>query len=256
MTDHVRADTTDGVLHLTLARAEKKNALTTGMYGQLADHLKAAAGDPRVRVTVLSGEGGTFTAGNDLGDFLQHPPTGEDSPVFAFLRAATAFPKPLLAAVEGHAVGIGTTILLHCDFVWAAPSARFLLPFVDLGLVPEAASSLLLPRAVGPRVAAEMLLLGDPIGAEDAARLGLINSVVPAEDLLDHTLENARALAAKPPAALRLTKALLRRPHAEAVAATLRQEGQLFVERLAEPEAQEALTAFMEKRRPDFSRFD
>src|SRR5690606_27531032 len=149
------------------------------------------------------GEGGTFTAGNDLLDFAQHPPAGEDSPVFRFLRAVTVFPKPLLAAVEGHAVGIGTTVLLHCDLAWAGPSARFHLPFVDLGLVPEAASSLLLPATVGPKRAAEMLLSGAPFSAEEAAQMGLVNGVV--DEPIGHTREQARALARKPPAALRLS---------------------------------------------------
>ena len=254
MTDHVRTEAADGVLRLTLARPEKKNALTRAMYEALTAALDAAAADPAVRVVLLHGEGGSFTAGNDLADFVQHPPTGEDSPVFRFLLAAATFPKPLVAAVEGHAVGIGTTVLLHCDLAWAAPSARFSLPFVNLGLVPEAASSLLLPAAVGPKRAAELLLFGEPFGAEEAARMGLVNGVV--DDPLGHALARARALAQKPPAALRLTRALLRRPHAEAVAATLSEEGRLFVERLAGPEAQEALAAFVEKRPPDFSRFD
>lgn len=256
MTVPVRAEITDGILRLTLARAEKKNALTVAMYDRLTALLTEAAEDPAVRVAVLHGEGGVFSAGNDLLDFLQHPPTGEDSPVFRFLRAVTTFPKPLLAAVEGHAVGLGTTILLHCDLAWAAPSARFLLPFVDLGLVPEAASSLLLPLTVGPKAAAELLLLTKPFGADEAVRLGLVNGVVPAEALLGHVLDRARTLAGKPPAALRLTKALLRRPHADAVAATLSEEGRLFVAQLAGPEAQEAFAAFTEKRPPDFSRFD
>ena len=254
MSEHVRIETAEGVLRLTLVRPEKKNALTLDMYEGLTGALAAAASDPAVRVALLHGEGGTFTAGNDLLDFVQHPPTGEDSPVFRFLRAVTAFPKPLLAAVEGHAVGIGTTVLLHCDLAWAGPSARFRLPFVDLGLVPEAASSLLLPQTVGPKRAAELLLSGAPFSAEEAARMGLVNGVV--DDPIGHAREQARALARKPPAALRLSKTLLRRPHAEAVAATLSEEGRLFAERLASPEAQEAFAAFMEKREPDFSRFD
>lgn len=253
MPEHLRTETAEGVLRLTLDRPEKKNALTLALYEGLIAALDGAASDPAVRVAVVSGTGGHFTAGNDLGDFLRHPPTGESSPVFRFLRALTAFPKPLLAAVEGHAVGIGTTLLLHCDLAWAAPSARFRLPFVDLGLVPEAASSLLLPLAVGPKQAAAWLLFGEGFGAEEAARCGLVNGVV--DDPLAYAEERARALAQKPPAALRLTKALLRRPHAEAVAATFNEEGRRFVAALAGPEAQEALAAFAEKRPADFSRF-
>ena len=251
----LRTETADGVLRLTLARPEKKNALTLAMYDGLTAALAAAEADAAVRVVLLHGEGGTFTAGNDLLDFLNDPPTGEGSPVFRFLRAVSAFPKPLLAAVAGHAVGLGTTVLLHCDLAWAAPSARFRLPFVDLGLVPEAASSLLLPHTVGPKRAAELLLFGEPFSVEEALRLGLVNGVVAEEALLDHAQERARLLAQKPPEAVRLTKALLRRAHREATADTLGEEGRLFVERLASPEAQEAFAAFAEKRPPDFSRF-
>ena len=242
-----------GVLHLALDRPAKKNAITRAMYAALADALGRAAGDPGVRAVVLSGRGGVFTAGNDLGDFLLDPPTGTDSPVFRFLRAASTFPKPLLAAVDGPAVGIGTTVLLHCDLAYAAPDARFKLPFVDLGLVPEAASSLLLPRAVGPMRAAGWLLFGEAFSAADALAAGLVNEVV--ADPTARALERARTLAAKPPEAVRLTKALLRRADATAVRETMAVEGEHFTERLVSPEAQEAFTAFFEKRAPDFSRF-
>ena len=250
---HVTTVADGAVLRLTLARPEKKNALTRAMYTALADALTDAAADASVRAVVLTGSDGCFTAGNDLGDFLLDPPTGEASPVFAFLRAVSAFPKPLLAAVDGPAVGIGTTILLHCDLAYASPTARFRLPFVDLGLVPEAGSSLLLPLAAGPKQAAELLLFGDVFSADAAREAGLINEVV--GDPEARAMERARALAAKPPEALRLSKALLRRAHAEAVADTMAREGALFVDRLASPEAQEAFTAFFEKRAPDFSSF-
>ncbi len=253
--DHVRADHADGVLHLALDRPEKKNALTRAMYAALADALVDAAAKPSVRAVVLSGSGGVFTAGNDLGDFLQAPPTGPDSPVFRFLTAAVSFPKPLIAAVAGPAIGIGTTILLHCDLAYAAPDALFKMPFVDLGLVPEAASSLLLPRLAGPARAAELLMFGEAFSAETAREIGLVNAIV-ADDVTGHALDRARTLALKPPAALRQTKALLRLVTADAVGDTLAHEGSLFVERLASPEAQEAFTAFFEKRSPDFSRFE
>ena len=241
-----------GVLHLALARPAKKNALTRAMYAGLAEALDGAAADASVRAVVLSGSAGVFTAGNDLGDFLMDPPTGPDSPVFRFLRAASTFPKPLIAAVEGPAVGIGTTILLHCDLAYAAPDARFKMPFVDLGLVPEAASSLLLPRVAGAMRAAEWLLFGEAFSAQSALAAGLVNEVV--EDPIARALERAHTLAAKPPEAVRLTKALLRRADAAAVQETMAVEGAHFAERLASPEAQEAFTAFFEKRAPGVSR--
>lgn len=252
--DHVSATRHDRVLSLVLDRPAKKNALTRAMYAALADALEEAATDPGIRAVVLSGAQGVFTGGNDLGDFMMDPPTGPDSPTFRFLRAAAGFPKPLIAAVAGPAIGIGTTILLHCDLAYAAPDARFKMPFVDLGLVPEAASSLLLPRIVGTARAAELLLFGEAFSAETAREVGLVNEVV--EDPLARALERAATLAAKPPQAIRQSKALIRRETADAVGETMAHEGALFVERLASPEAQEAFTAFFEKRAPDFSSFE
>ena len=253
--DHVAVEDADGVRHLVLDRPEKKNALTRAMYARLADALVEAAEDPAVRVVVLSGRGGAFTGGNDLGDFMQDPPTGPDSPVFRFLSAAVGFPKPLVAAVEGAAIGIGTTVLLHCDLAYADAGAVFKMPFVDLGLVPEAASSLLLPRLAGQARAAELLMFGEAFSAETAREIGLVNAVV-GGDVAGHALERARALAQKPPAALRQTKALLRRASSGEVGETIAHEGRLFVERLGSPEAAEAFTAFFEKRAPDFSSFE
>ena len=251
---HVTAEAVGRVLHLALDRPGKKNAITGAMYAALADALAGAASDPAVRAVVLSGRGGVFTAGNDLGDFMMDPPTGPDSPVFRFLTGAVAFPKPLLVAVEGPAIGIGTTVLLHADLAYAAPSAVFKMPFVDLGLVPEAASSLILPRLAGPARAAELLLFGEAFSAETAREVGLVNAVV--EDPVAHALERARVLAEKPPEAVRITKALLRAETADAVGAAIAREGELFVGRLGSPEAQEAFTAFFEKRAPDFSAFE
>jgi enoyl-CoA hydratase/carnithine racemase len=195
-----------------------------------------------------------FTGGNDLADFMMDPPTGPESPVFRFLQAAVTFPKPLIAAVEGPAIGIGTTILLHCDLAYASPDAKLKMPFVDLGLVPEAASSLLLPQLAGRVRAAEMLLFGEVIPADRAHEVGLVNDVVAAP--VAHALARAAVLAAKPPAAVRLTKALLGHATAEAVGDALAREGALFIERLGSPEAAEAFSAFFEKRAPDFSAFE
>lgn len=255
MTDApIRTATADRVLHLTLDRPEKKNALTRAMYARLAEALDEAADDPQVRAVVISGADGSFTAGNDLFDFMTDPPRDESSPVFQFLHAVVRFPKPLIAAVEGVAIGIGTTLLLHCDLAFAAPDARFKMPFTDLGLVPEAGSSLLLPRLAGNARAAELLLLGETFGSETAREIGLVNAV--AADPLAAAMERAEALAQKPPAAVRQAKALLRAPLRERVMETIREEASLFIQRLQSEEAQEAFTAFMEKRAPDFSRFE
>lgn len=252
---HLSVTREGGVLYLGFHRPDKKNAVTRAMYAALADALREAHADPAVRVAVLHGTRGIFTAGNDLGDFLHEPPQNEDHPVFHFLGTLSTFPKPVLAAVQGPAIGIGTTALLHCDYVVAGPSARFQLPFVNLGLCPEAASSLLLPQAVGAARAAEWLLFGEPFSADDALRAGLINAVVAEDQVLATVHERAQTLAQKPPAAVRITKALLKGPRADAIAQTLRDEAAQFVLRLQSDEAQEAFTAFFERRAPDFSRF-
>ena len=256
MSDHLDISATDRVLRLTLDRPEKRNALTLAMYDGLADVLIEDAENSAIRVVLLQGSGGSFTAGNDLFDFLNDPPKEETSPVFRFLRAVSTFPKPLIAAVEGHAIGIGTTVLLHCDLAYAAPSARFQLPFVNLGLVPEAASSLLLPKTVGMKRAAELLLFGDVFSAEEAHAAGLVNAVISEGDVGDYAMERARTLAQKPPSSIRVTKSLLREPLSEAVASTILNEAGHFMKSLSGPEAQEALAAFIEKRSPDFSQFD
>ncbi len=242
----VRHSDADGVRTLVIDRPDKRNAITAAMYTALADALVAAREDAGVAVVVITGAGATFTAGNDLRDFLRAPPAAADSPVFRFLMALVDFDKPLVAAVRGAAVGIGTTMLLHCDLVYAAPSARFQLPFVSLGLVPEAASTLLLPRLVGQHRAAEWLLLGEPFDAAAAAAGGLVNAIIPDEALDAHAAAKARALAAKPRAALRHTKRLLRADMAE-VKAAMQREADLFLEALRSPEAQAAFRAFLEK---------
>ena len=256
MNDLIKTSVEDRVLSVVLNRPEKKNALTLGMYETLTSALIDAESDAKIRVVLISGAGGSFTAGNDLFDFLNDPPSDETSPVFRFLRAISTFPKPLLAAVEGHAVGIGTTMLLHCDLVYAAPSATFQLPFVNLGLVPEAASSFLLPRTIGLKRASELLLSGDTFSAEKAFEFGLINEIVSSENVLNHAHDRAATLAQKPPRTIRLAKHLLRFSDMEHIEAAIAREGNHFVDALSSPEAQEALSAFIEKRKPDFSAFD
>jgi enoyl-CoA hydratase/carnithine racemase len=251
MTDDILISSDGPVLALRFNRPHKKNAITAAMYSALAEGLEAAAADPAVRVATVTAQGDTFTAGNDLKDFMEAPPVGQDQPVFRFLRAVSTFPKPLVAGVSGAAVGVGTTLLLHCDLVVAAPSATFSLPFVDLALVPEAASSMLLPRLIGPQRAAKHLILGEPFDAETALAYGLVTEIVAEAELQPRVDTIARRIAAKPPEAVRLTKALLRAPE-EAIDARMAREGEAFAGRLQSAEAMEAFRAFFEKRPPDF----
>lgn len=254
MSQHILTTTHGAVVRIQINRPEKKNALTLAMYDAMSEALLAAEADPAVRVILFAGAESCFTAGNDLGDFLDNPPSGEESPVFRFLKTLIAAQKPVLAAVHGVAVGIGTTMLLHCDLVWAGPSARFQLPFVNLGLTPEAASSLILPQLMGHRRAAELLLLGETFDAETALAVGLVNGLRADSELDDYVLHKAQTLAAKPPTAVRLSKELMKRWPAEAVRQTMSAEGEIFIVRLHSPEAREAMTAFFERRQPDFSR--
>ena len=242
-----------GVMTLTLNRVDKKNSITAAMYSTLADALDQAKADAAVRVVLLQGDATVFSAGNDIGDFLHKPPAGQDSPVFRFLHGIAAFPKPIVAAVCGPAVGIGTTMLLHCDLVYAGDNAAFALPFVNLGLCPEAASSLLLPRLLGYHRAAEALLLGEPFMAEAALEVGLVNRIVPPTECNAIAQTQARKLAAKPLASLLATKRLMKQGQVEPVLERMAEEGAIFARMLAEPAAREAFMAFMEKRKPDFS---
>jgi len=258
MSNQIKQITTSldqGVLKIGIQRPEKMNALTLAMYDALTAALESAEDNHLVRVILIHGTEQCFTSGNDLHDFARNPPEGENSPVFRFLRAISQAKKPLIAMVSGAAVGIGTTMLLHCDLVYADEGAKFKLPFVNLGLCPEAASSYLLPKLVGYLRASEILLLGEAIDAEKAMDLGLVNSIFPAADLSEQVMAKALQLAAQPPASLRLTKSLLREHHAQQVAEVMRQEGKLFLQQLAKPEAQEAIKAFTEKRKADFSQF-
>jgi len=247
---HVEA----GVMTITLNRPERKNSITSAMYGAMADALHGAAGDAAVRVVVLQGHETIFSAGNDIGDFLNKPPAGRDSPVFRFLRAIATFPKPLVAAVCGPAVGVGTTMLFHCDLVYAGDNAAFSMPFVNLGLCPEAASSLLVPRMLGYHRAAEALLLGEPFMAEAALEVGLVNRVLPPTETNSVAQSIARKLAAKPISSLIETKRLMKQGQQDQVLAQMDEEGASFARMLGEPAAKEAFGAFMEKRKPDFSK--
>jgi len=252
---HITTHTDNGIFRIGIARPEKRNALTMAMYDALSAALQAAEQDQQVRVILLHGTDNCFTSGNDLSDFAKHPPQGEDSPVFRFLRTISQTTKPLLAMVSGPAVGIGTTMLLHCDLVYADETARFQLPFVNLGLCPEAASSYLLPRRIGPQRAAEMLLLGEMIDAATALEYGLINQLFESATLEDQVLAKATRLATQPPESVRLTKSLLKEPQRPRIAEVMRKEGELFLHQLAKPEAQEAISAFLQGRKADFSRF-
>jgi len=242
-----------GVMTLTINRIDKKNSITAAMYAAMADALESAHHDAAVRAVVIQGHESIFSAGNDIGDFLNHPPSTPDSPVFRFLRGISSFTKPIVAAVCGPAVGIGTTMLLHCDLVYAGDNAAFSMPFVNLGLCPEAASSLLVPQLMGYPRAAEALLLGEPFMAETALEIGLINRIVPPSEVNALAQQQARKLAAKPMSSLIETKRLMKKGNATVVAERMAEEGATFGRMLAEPAAREAFTAFMEKRKPDFS---
>lgn len=253
MTD-ILVHTETGVCTITLNRVDKKNSITAAMYGAMADALAAAESDPAVRVVVFQGDATVFSAGNDIGDFLNQPPAGEGAPVFRFLRGIASFPKPVVAAVCGPAVGVGTTLLFHCDLVVAGDNAAFSMPFVNLGLCTEAASSLLVPQMMGYHRAAEALLLGEPFMAEAALEVGLVNRVVPPTEANAYAQTWAAKLAAKPLSSLLETKRLMKKGQAAQVQAVMAEEGASFGRMLREPAAREAFAAFMERRKPDFSR--
>jgi enoyl-CoA hydratase/carnithine racemase len=255
----IKTATLNGVATIEIARPEKKNALTIAMYQAMADALRAAKADGAVRAVLITGQPGIFTSGNDIEDFMARPPgggsDGQESPVFQFMRALLECDKPVVAAVTGAAIGIGTTMLLHCDLVYVSDEARLAMPFVGLGLVPEFASSLLLPQLMGQARAAEKLLLGDPFTGADAVDCGIANAVLPAGEVVSHARRVAERFNALPPGAVRDAKRLLRGPQSEAILKTIRSEGELFAARLRSPEAMEAFQAFFQKRKPDFSKF-
>ena len=254
MTEHVTVEHEAGILTLTLARPDKKNALSNAMYGVLADEMEKAENDPAVRVIIFQGDGDSFTSGNDLGDFTAQATGGfsGERHVGRFLKALANATRPLIAAVHGQAVGVGTTMLLHCDLVFVAPNARLTVPFVNLALVPEAASSWLLPARIGHARAYAMFALGEAVDGPTALAWGLANGLVPLEDLRARARAAAEQLAKRPLGALTVTKRLMR--DAEKIAALMDTEGALFAERLQTAEAREAFMAFAERRPADFSK--
>jgi enoyl-CoA hydratase/carnithine racemase len=254
MSGPILSTVSERVARIQISRPDKKNALTAEMYAMLGSALAAAEADPAVRAVLLHGTADCFTAGNDVGDFLKRPGGGAP-PAKALFDVLPTMAKPVVAAVGGPAVGIGSTLLLHCDLVYAAPNARFQLPFVPLGIVPEFGSTFLLPLLAGYQRAAELLLLGQPFTAQKAYEAGIVTAVVPQENLLAEAEKVAMTLAALPPESIRLTKRLMKSRYGEALAATIEEEMRIFGERLSSPEAKEALSAFLEKRKPDFSRF-
>ncbi len=255
----IKTATLNGVATIEIARPEKKNALTVAMYQAMTDALKAAQADAAVRAVLITGQPGVFTSGNDIEDFMTRAPgqgsDAMDSPVFQFMRALLECDKPVVAAVTGAAIGIGTTMLLHCDFVYVSDEARLAMPFVALGLVPEFGSSLVVPQLMGHRRAAEKLLLGDPFTPEQAVECGIANAVLPAGEVVNHARRVAERFNALPPGAVRESKQLMRAPQKEAMLKVIATEGALFASRLKSPEAMEAFQAFFQKRKPDFSKF-
>lgn len=255
MTDHIKTELTNGVLTVTLARADKKNAITQAMYAALAEATERARTDDAVRVLMFRGEGDSFSAGNDIGDFIAiGSQTGQpaDMPVFRFLKAMAELDKPVVAAVRGRAVGIGLTLLLHCDMVVVAEDALLSAPFINLALAPEAASSLLLPQVLGHQRAFEIFALGEPIDGKTAFAWGLANRAVPADQVEAVAAELAGKLAARAPNSIRKTKRLMR--DAERLWALMQREGEAFGSQMKSPEAMEAFMAFTQKRAPDFSK--
>jgi enoyl-CoA hydratase/carnithine racemase len=255
---NIKTETANGIALVEIARPEKKNAITVAMYQQLADAIAAADADPQVRAIVIHGQPDIFTAGNDLEDFLAQTTRdqGMDAPVFQFMRALSGSEKPVVAAVNGPAVGIGTTMLMHCDLVYCSDNAMFSMPFVSLGLCPEFASSLLLPLAAGYHRAAEKLLLSEPINAEEAIEMHIVNRILPSNEVLAYAKRQAARFTQLPPGSVRETKRLLRAGWKATIERTIAEESQSFARLLSSPEAKEAFTAFYERRKPDFSRFN
>ncbi len=256
----IETTTSNGVMRVVFNRPQRKNALTAEMYADLCDALDAATSRPEVRVLLFAGAEGVFSSGNDLDDFIDHPPSNASAPVCRFLRKLASFPKPVVAAVEGLAIGVGTTLLLHCDLVYAAEDTQFALPFVTLGLVPEAASSLLLARVAGYQWASEKLLFGDAFPASEAKAMGIVNRLLSREEVLPFAIGQAERLSALPAGSVRGTKALMKAASARAtndgdswILDCMEREFEQFAERLDGPAAREAIAAFKEGRKPDYA---
>jgi len=245
----------DGVYTIEIARPEKKNAFTQAMYQAMADALLAAQADNAVRAVLLTGQPGIFSSGNDVEDFATRTQATSELSTFVFMKALMAIDKPVIAAVTGPAIGIGATILLHCDFVYVSDEAAISMPFVSLGLVPEFGSSWIVPQLVGNVRASELLLLGTPFTGAEAVELGIANAVLPAGEVVTHARRVAERFNALPPGAVRETKTLLRRARSAVVPEVVETEARLFLQRLQTPEAKEAFSAFLQKRKPDFSKF-
>jgi enoyl-CoA hydratase/carnithine racemase len=245
----------NGILTITFNRPDKKNAITAAMYQTMADALKDAECDAGVRAILFTGKSEIFTAGNDLDDFLKNPPQSTKSPVYQFIQDLSHATKPVIAAVSGLAVGIGTTLLLHCDLVYAADNAKFSMPFAKLGLCPEFASSLLLPQIAGYQRAAEKLMLGEAFSAQEACAMGFVNKILPSAEVLAFAQGQAAKLVALPTSSLQATKRLMKGKQIAAIEAKIEEESTLFSEMLLSKEAKEAFTAFFEKRKPDFTKF-
>jgi len=255
MTTHIVSEVAGSVMTIRFNRPEKRNSITTEMYAAMAAACRAADTDPKVRVVVFTGTGDIFCAGNDLNDFLKWPSADPDRPVLQFMRALSTLRKPVIAAVNGAAIGIGVTLLLHCDFVYAVPNTRLQLPFVSLAIVPEFGSSLLLARMVGTRRATELLMTGESFTAEQALADGLINGILPPDHLMSSVMSKAKALVAQPPSALRQAKALMRADIAD-IHARMEAESKVLAECIKSPELKEAVQAFFDKRPPDYSKFE
>ena len=252
--DEIVTERAGSILRIQLNRPKKRNAMTSGMYVALSDILKTAARDELTRVVLWHGAGDSFCAGNDIEDFLKNPPGPGESPQAQLMNALTEFDKPLIAAVQGAAIGGGTTMLLHCDFVYAGESAKFQMPFINLALVPEFGSSSIIPGRIGHLRAAELILLGSPYDASRALQLGLVTRVVPDQDLLSTATATAQKLAAKPASALQTSKRLMKQSFRQQTKATMKAENEEFSTQVRSADAREALTAFQEKRLPDFTK--